>query len=108
MDLFCRAISEPIPAVYHDIMQTIKSQIVSTNIHKQIEKVGDKFCLSRIVPRFVGCGIASSRVENLYEMLEAKLFYQLKIGAFFSNLFRIDKGLEDSRAESKPQPLTPD
>ena len=61
--------SEPVPAVYSDLMHTIKSQIVNTNIYRQVEKVGEKFCLSRIAPRFIGNALSTRRVENLYELL---------------------------------------
>lgn len=63
--------------------------MVSTSIYRQIEKFGEKFCLCRISPKFVGFGLTTKRVEGLYEILEKKMEYQPKMSSFFSNLFQM-------------------
>lgn len=46
---------------------------------------------------FIGYGLSTYRVDKLYEVLEKQLVYQLKIGSFFNNIFKIDKKLCDQR-----------
>lgn len=56
------------------------------------------FCLSKLKKNFIGFGLSTERVEKLYCILEKDLVYQLKIGSFFNNLFRLDKKICEERS----------
>ena len=89
MRMYCEAMSSVTKGGYQKWMLELRTQIVDTELFLEFDKIGEVFSLCKIYPAFVGFGISSKRIQNLFQLLENRLEYHPKLAMFFANIFQI-------------------
>ena len=94
MEGYCSAIKETTQGKYQEIMLDLRTQIVGISVYLEFDFVGKFFSLSKICSNFVGFGLSSEHIEELYKILEEYLEYHPKLAMFYANIFQLEKKLK--------------